>query len=87
LPYRPQLYPQWPLLPQRKGLLVEPIPRLRIKFKIEIEEYPGQNESHLDIREVLANAVPRANRERLQYISVIVDECRIAIFEETFGGE
>jgi hypothetical protein len=54
---------------------------------MEIEEYPGQNESHLDIREVLANAVPRANGERLQYISVIVDECRITIFEETFGDE
>lgn len=63
-------------------------PRLRIiKFKIEIEEYPGQNESHLDIREVSVNAVPRANGERLQYISVIVDECRITIFEEMFGDE
>jgi hypothetical protein len=85
---RPQLHPQGYLLPQGKGLLIEPIPSPRlVKLKIEIEQHSCQNKSHLDIGQVSAHTVPRTDREWLQDVSVVVAECRITIVEEAFGDE
>ena len=65
----PNPNPQRPLIPQRKQrirLLALPIPRLPLPLQIKRPQQLRNHEPHLAVRDILPDAVARAERERVE---------------------
>lgn len=65
---------QCTLAPDHKGMLrLVPILLARSELKVEAVHQSGGHDSHLGVRQVLANAVSRTKAERFEHGLVVVE--------------
>ena len=86
-PSRRQLDRQPPLLPQTIDILPTPVPTLLTQLKVKVPDHAGQDEAHLHVGQVLADAVARAHGEGLQDGAAVVGELRGRGVEPALGDE
>lgn len=83
--------PQWHLFPQRKRLLLSPLPNIH-SFNVKLPQQPCEYQSGLRPSKFLSNATARAHRKRLQRVGIRPSEVGVligrkpAVREKCFGG-